>query len=196
MTLDIIRVASLKIKFENLLNIIDNAINKSKPIQISNSAYNQKNNNIKFLKWLHKHKIIRLFSDKKIEPKKQSIKSRKRKIEISLQLKALGTSISEIAKRFNVKLNTAGSYLKIFGKNNKSYIKALEIVLSTKGISTSTNLTDFPFFPIRISVIKIKENVNMAEFNILNKIAENNKWIKYVTGQDLGTKDLSILFPE
>jgi len=131
MSIDVIQVSSLKIKFESLLDIIDNAIKKSKPIQIPKEVFNQKNNNIKLLKWLQRHKIIDILSlEKPIQVKKKSIRSRERKIEISLLLKALGVSNSDISKRFKVQRQTVQGYLKDIGKYNSTYLEILGAILN------------------------------------------------------------------
>lgn len=197
MTLDVIQVSSLKIKFESLLDIIDNAIKKSKPIQIPKEVFNQKNNNIKLLKWLQRHKIIDILSlEKPIQVKKKSIRSRERKIEISLLLKALGVSNSDISKRFKVQTQTVQGYFKNIGKYDNNYLKILNNLLSIIGVSKNTILNDFPNFPIRINIAMIRERISSTEFEHIERLSKENKLIKFVTGQRLGTRDLLILFPE
>ncbi len=191
-----IEISSLKIKFKDILNLVDNAIEQSKAIQIPKLVLSQRNNNIIFLKWLVKHKIIELISTEKIQPKKVSLRSRQRKIEISLQLKSLGCFVSEIAKRFNVKLVTAQSYLKSLGKYDKDYLEVLKITLAIKNITIYTSLNEFPLFPLRLNLERIRENLSLSNHKNLENIIENNKWLKFITGQNLGTYDLSILLPE
>ena len=192
----IIEIASLKIKFQKLLNIVDNAIRYSKPIQIHKTFLKQKNNNVEFLKWLHKHKIVELLFSEKSPIKTVSIKSRKKKLELSLQLKALGASIKDIAERFNVKTATAQGYLKNLGQYDRDYLNVLKLILSLKQVTILTSLTSLPEFPIRIKTKKIKENISASDFKNLGIIAKKSKWIQFVTGQNLGTSDLSILLPK
>jgi len=197
MSEEIIQVSSLRLKFESLLNLIDKAIEKSKPIQIPKTVYNQVNNNAKFLKWLQKHKIIELLTlEKPVTVKKKSIGSRERKKEISLLLKALRIPNSDIAKRFKVKAQTVQGYFKDIGKYNSTYLEILGAILNIEGVSKNANLTDFPSFPIRIKLTTVKEKLTSETLLSIYDLAKKNTLIRYVTGQKLGTKDLSILFPE
>lgn len=196
MSKDVIKVSSLKIKFDSLLDLIDNAIKKSRPIQIPRTVINQVNNNTKFLKWLQRHKIVELLTlERPLTIKKKSISSRKRKKEISLLLKALRITNSDIAKRFKVKVQTVQSYFKDIGKYNSIYLEILGDILKIVGVSKNTNLTDFPSFPIRIKLTTVKEKLPSETLEKIINLTQKNKLIRYVTGQKLGTKDLSILFP-
>ena len=42
----------------------------------------------------------------------------------------------------------------------------------------------------------IRERISSTEFEHIERLSKENKLIKFVTGQRLGTRDLSILFPE
>ncbi len=191
-----IQLSSLKIKFEELLTLIDTSIEKSRPIQISENFLNQKNTNIKFLKWLHKHKIIELTYIKKPKTiKKRSIQSRERKIEISVQLKALGLTNTQIAQKFRVKSATVGGYFKAIKLGDNSYLNALKISLSILRIDSTIELNLFPIFPIRISYETIRKNLSQIELKNLETIVDMNPYIRKVTGRSLGTSDLSLELP-
>lgn len=187
---------SSRIKFGDLLDLVDRAINTGKSIQIKKSIISQNNNNMKFIKWLEKHRIISLNPIEIEVPKKLTIRSRDRKVEISLQYLALDLPLKEIAKKFNVKLATAQGYLKELGKITDDYMKILNLVLNMKNITLDTNINDFPPFPIRINMRFLKEKLPQNELKQVLLISDNNKYIKKITGQKLGTTDLSILLPK
>ncbi len=194
---NIIELDSSRIKFEDLLSLVDKAIDMGKDIQIRKSMVSQNNTTMKFLKWVEKLKIISLVPiEIKPPPKKISIKSRKRKIEISLQLFALDVPMKEISRKFNVKIPTTQSYFKDLDNYTEDYLNILKLVLKMKKINLETNLVDFPSFPIRINMRSLKEELPKDEFVQLISISEHNKYIKKITGQKLGTTDLSILLPE
>ncbi|TKJ18912.1 MAG: hypothetical protein CEE43_16975 [Promethearchaeota archaeon Loki_b32] len=187
---------SSRIKFGDLLTLVDEAINSGKSIQIKRNMISQDNNNMKFIRWLEKHRIISLTPIGVEAPKKILIKSRSRKVEISLQLKALNLPIKEIAREFNVKVATAQGYLKEFDSITEDYIKILKFILDLKGITLDTNITEFPSFPIRVSIGILKGKLPQNEFEQVVSISEQNRYIKKITGQKLGTTDLSILLPK
>lgn len=187
---------SSRIKFGDLLDLVDKAINSGKSIQIKKSIITQDNNNMKFIKWLEKHRIISLIPVEIEAPKKISIKSRKRKVEISLQYLALDLPMKEIAKKFNVKLATAQGYLRELDTFTDDYMKILNLVLKMKDITLDTNINEFPSFPIRINMRYLKEELPQNELEQLILISDQNRYIKKITGQKLGTTDLSILLPE
>lgn len=190
-----LELISGRIKFQELLKLVDLAIKKNEPIQITKSLLNQKNNNILFLKWLQKNKIINLLITEKPQTKRHSLNSRQRKIEISLQLKALGIKIASIAKHFKVKNQTVQGYFRALRDYDKKYLNALNLILSLKKITENTQLSEFPIFPVRMSMEEIKKNVSAPDIKVLEEIMKESKWIKIVTGKNIGTSDISILFP-
>ena len=191
-----LEIHSSRIRFAELLNLVDKALDTGKDIKIKRSLLSQNNNTIQFLKWLEKHKIISLIPIGVEAPKKISIKSRKRKVEISLQLLALDIPIKEIAKSFNVKVATAQGYLKELGTYNKDYLEILKLVLKMKNIVPDSELSSFPSFPIRTNITALKEELSQDQYgNLIIKVKEM-KYIKSVTCQKLVTTDLSILLPE
>ena len=191
-----IDLSTLKIRFEELLTLIDVSIKESRSIQISKDFLNQKNTNIKFLKWLSKHKIIELIY---VEPprssKKKSIRSRERKIEISLQLRASGISNAQIANKFQVKTATVDGYFKGLKLGDESYLKWLKITLSLLHINSNMKITEFPRFPIRISYDTIRKELTQNDLKDLETITKRNPYIRKVTGRSLGTTDLSVELP-
>ncbi len=191
-----LEINSSRIKFGDLLNLVDKAIDTGKSIQIRKSLMLQSNSTIRFLKWIEKHKIISLIPIGTEAPKKISIKSRKRKIEISIQLLALDVSIVEIAERFNVKVPTAQGYFKELGTYTDYYRKVLGLVLRMKKFTPDSDISSFPSFPIRITLSILKERLSQNEYDHMVTIGKQNRYIKIVTGQKLGTSDLSILLPE
>ncbi|MFW9969460.1 MAG: hypothetical protein ACFFDF_04610 [Candidatus Odinarchaeota archaeon] len=193
--MDIIEIKSSRIKFEDLLLLIDKAINSGEGIHIKRSMLGQHNTTITFLKWAEKHKIVSLIPIEIQTPKTKSVRSRMRKIEISLQLLALDLSLNGIAKKFNVRLNTAQGYLKNANLISDQYLQVLRTILKLKGINLNTKLHDYPSFPIMIPMKDLKENLKQNEYDELQKIVDDNKYIKKVTGQKLGTINLSVLLP-
>lgn len=191
-----VKIVSLRIKFIDILNLIDGAIKEGKKIEISNNALRGKSNVSVFLKWLQKHKIIDIAISVDKTQKKVPIRSRNRKIQIALQLIALGSTLRDISEKFKVKVTTVQGYLKELAKFNDKYLKILNFVLNIKDITLNTSLEEFPIFPIRISFNKLKLNLNPLEFNELKLELERNKWIKLITGQNLGTQDISIILPK
>lgn len=191
-----LEIHSSRIRFAELLNLVDKALDTGKDIKIKRSLLSQNNNTIQFLKWLEKHKIISLIPIGVETPKKISIKSRKRKVEISLQLLALDIPIKEIAKSFNVKVATAQGYLNELGTYNKDYLEILRLVLKMKNIVPDSELSSFPLFPIRTNITALKEELSQNQYGKLIIKVKEMKYIKSVTGQKLGTTDLSILLPE
>lgn len=191
-----LEIHSSRIRFTELLNLVDKALDTGKDIKIKRSLLSQNNNTIQFLKWLEKHKIISLIPIGVEAPKKISIKSRKRKVEISLQLLALDIPIKEIAKSFNVKVATAQGYLNELGTYNKDYLEILRLVLKMKNIVPDSELSSFPLFPIRTNITALKEELSQNQYGKLIIKVKEMKYIKIVTGQKLGTTDLSILLPE
>jgi len=191
-----IKISSLKIKFKDILDLVDEAIEERKKIEIPNETLKQKNNAILLLKWLQKHKIIDLKPVIARADKKLSIKSRYIKIQIALQLKILGSSMNEIAKIFRVKLTTAKGYLKELADFDQRYSQILKLVLDIKGLTKNSHLNEFPIFPIRLTIKKIRDSLKSTEFDKLKAYINANKYIKIITGKDLGTQDLSILFPK
>lgn len=191
-----LEIHSSRIRFTELLNLVDKALDTGKDIKIKRSLLSQNNNTIQFLKWLEKHKIISLIPIGVEAPKKISIKSRKRKVEISLQLLALDIPIKEIAKSFNVKVATAQGYLNELGTYNKDYLEILRLVLKMKNIVPDSELSSFPLFPIRTNITALKEELSQNQYGKLIIKVKEMKYIKSVTGQKLGTTDLSILLPE
>ncbi len=196
MITETIKISSLKVKFKELLDIIDNAIEERKKIEIPNETLKQKNNIVLLIKWLQKHKIIDLITFEKKISRGVSIRSRSRKIEIALQLKALGTSLLDIAKIFKVKLTTVQGYLRETGKYDKDYLEVLKEILNVKGISINTSLIEFPIFPIREPLKNIKKRISSSDSHKLENIIKNNLLIKLITGLNLGTYDLSLQFPK
>lgn len=192
-----IKIFSSKIKFEDLLRLVDRAINTGKAIQIKKSMLSQNNNTMRFIKWVESHKIISIVPIE-IEPlrKMVSIRSRKRKVEISLQMTALGVSIEEISKKFKVKINTVQSYFKELDSFSKDYLFSLSLLLRIKAVNSETNLTDFPSFPIRINLKYLRDKLPKDKFDQLISISEHNKFVKKITGQKLGTTDISFFLPE
>ncbi len=146
--------------------------------------------------WLEKHKIISVVPIEIITPKRISIRSRKRKIEISLQLLALELPMKEVAKKFNVKLATAQGYLKELATFSDQYLHALRIALNFKKVTSDTRLDEFPSYPIRINMNDLKVGLSQKEYEQLMTVVAKNRYIKNVTGQKLGTTDLSFLLPE
>ena len=191
-----IELFSSRIKFEDLLSLVDKAINTGKDIQVTKSMVSQNNTTMRFLKWLEKHKIISVVPIEIITPKRISIRSRKRKVEISLQLLALKLPMKEVAKKFNVKLATAQGYLKELAPFSDQYLHALRIALNFKKVTLDTRLEEFPSYPIRIHMNDLKEGLSQKEYEQLMKIVVQNRYIKTITGQKLGTTDLSFLLPE
>jgi len=191
-----LEIHSSRIKFVELLNLIDEALDTGKDIQIKRSLLLQNNNTIQFLKWLERHKIISLIPIGVEAPKKISIKSRRKKVEISLQLLALDIPIKEIAKRFNVKVATAQGYLNELGTYNKDYLVILRLILKVKNIVPDSELSSFPSFPIRTSTTTLKEELSQDQYGKMIKKVKDMKYIKSITGQKLGTTDLSILLPK
>jgi len=192
-----IELDSSRIKFEDLLSLVDRAIDTGKDIQIRKSMVSQNNTTMRFLKWVEKHKIVSLVPiEIELPPKRISIRSRKRKIEISLQLVALDVPMKEISRKFNVKIATAQSYFEGLDNYSEDYLNTLKLVLNVKKINSETNIADFPSFPVRINLRFLKEELPKNEFEQLLSISEHNKHIKKITGQKLGTTDLSILLPE
>ncbi len=192
-----IELSSSKIKFEDLLSLVDKAIDTGIDIQIRRRIFSQNNTTMKFLKWVEKHKIISLFPiEIEAPPKRVSIRSRKRKIEIALQLVSLNVHMKEISRIFNVKIATAQSYFKDLENYTVDYLHILRLVLKMKEINSETNIADFPSFPIRINIKSLREELPKDEFEQLISISEHNKYLKRITGQKLGTTDLSILLPE
>ena len=191
-----VEVPSLKVKFAHVLTLVDKAIELSLPLLIKKSWLSQTNTKITFLKWLHKHKIIELRTTEVPITKKVSIRSRSRKIEIALQLKALNNTIADIAKKFNVKSSTAQGYLKSLDRYDKTYLDILKIVLELMHISKDTPLQNFPVFPIRTQANKLKKHVGSSDYKRLEVIIKSNFWMKFTAGQNLGTFDLAILLPE
>lgn len=191
-----LKIHSSRIRFVEILNLIDKAIDTGKVIQIKRSLLSQNNNTIQFLKWLEKHKIISLIPIGVEAPKKISIKSRKRKVEISLQLLALGIPIKEIAKKFNVKIATAQGYLNELGTYNKIYLEILRLVLKMKNLVPDSELSSFPSFPIRTNTTTLKEELSQNQYGKLIIRVKEMKYIKSITGRKLGTTDLSILLPK
>ena len=191
-----IELNSSRIKFENLLNLVDKAIDTGNEIQIPKNLISQHNNTMKFLKWLEKHKIISITSIEKELPKKIPIRSRARKIEVSFQLYTLNVPMNDIAKRFGVKLNTAKGYLKDLDNYTDYYLKLLSIVLNIKEISPETDIPNFPSFPIRVGLKALKEELTQYEYDQLIENLMEDKYIKKITGQALGTFDLSFFLPK
>ncbi|MBA7545849.1 hypothetical protein ES705_38227 [subsurface metagenome] len=194
--MDKIKISSSRIKFEELLSLIDKAINSGRAIHIKKSLMSQSNNAIKFLRWLEKHKIISLIPIEIKIPKKISIRSRSRKIEIALQFHALELPMKEIAKKFNVKLSTAQGYLDELASITDHYFEALNLFLKLKNINLNTDLNEFPQFPIRINIKELENRLIQSEYDQFMNLLEINRYIKKVTGQKLGTIDLSILLPK
>lgn len=191
-----IKISSLKIKFKEILDLVDDAIEERKKIEIPNETLKQKNNVVLLLKWLQKHKIIELNPVIVRKHKKLSIKSRHMKIQIALQLKILGSSMNEIAKIFGVKVTTAKGYLKELAEFDQKYSQILKLVLDIKGLTKNSPLNEFPIFPIRLNIEKIKGSLKSRECDKFKDYINANKWIKIITGKDLGTQDLSILLPK
>ena len=196
MSLDSIEITSLQMKFQDLLTLIDNAINSGKSIRIYKSVLNQRNNNAKFILWVRKLNLIQLDIIERAFKRIDKITSRARKIEITLQLKALENSVSDIAKRFKVKTSTVQGYFKTLNKYNSDYLNVLALVLKLKGISNDTKLVDFPKFPIRQSINKTKSAISSSDFKNVEEVIKNNIWIKTVVGKNLGTSDISIKLPK
>ena len=184
---EVIKISSIKISFKDLLGKIDRAIEERKDIEIPNEFLKKKNNLIILLQWLQKHKIVNINPMIKKEPTKFSIKSRYVKIQIALQLKILGNSIEEIAKKFGVKKVTVEGYLKEISYFNREYAQILKQALEINGLTKDSPLSQFHLFPIRMEVNSI---INLKESEI------NNKWIKLITGKNLGSQELSILLPK
>jgi len=193
---DNIEISSSRIKFEQLLSLVDKAINSGRVIQIKKSLMSQSNNTIKFLRWLETHKIISLIPIEITIPRKISIRSRSRKIEIALQFHALELPIKEIAKKFNVKLSTAQGYFDELASITDHYLEALNLFLKLKKITLNTDLNKFPQFPIRINIKELENELKQSKYDQLMNLVEKNRYIKKVTGQKLGTIDLSILLPK
>ena len=191
-----VEVPSLKVKFTQVLTLVDKAIKLGLPLQIRQSWLSQTNTKITFLKWLHKHEIIELRTIEEPIKKKVSVRSRSRKIEIALQLKALNSTIADIAKKFNVKSSTAKGYLKSLGKYDKTYLDILKMVLELRHINKDTPLQNFPVFPIRTQANQLKEHVGSSDYKRLEVITKSSIWMKFTAGQNLGTFDLAILLPE
>jgi len=191
-----IKISSLKIKFKDILDLVDDAIEDRKKIEIPNEILKQNNNIIVLLKWLQKHKIIDLNPVMVRQSKNLSIKSRHLKIQIALQLKVLGSSMNEIANIFGVKSTTAEGYLKESSKFDQNYSQILKLVLEMKGLTKKSPVNEFPIFPIRLNIEKIKDSLKSTEYDKFNADIKGCKWIKIITGKDLGTQDLSILYPK
>jgi hypothetical protein len=191
-----IKISSLKIKFKEILDLVDKAIEERKKIEIPNKILKQNNNVILLFKWLQKHKIIDLNLVVTQENKKLIIKSRYIKIQIALQLKILESSMNEIAQIFGVKSTTAEGYLKEIANFNQEYSQILKLVLDIKELTKKSPLNEFPIFPIRLNIEIIKDSLKSSEYDKFKDDIKANKWIKIITGKDLGTQDLSILFPK
>lgn len=192
----VIRISSLKIKFKEILDIVDEAIENRKIIEIPNEILKQKSNLSLFLKWLKKHKIIDLNPVIVIVNKKSTIRSRLIKIQIALQLMILGSSINEIAKIFGVKSTTVKGYLSEFADYDQCFSQILKNALEIKGFTKNSPLNEFPIFPIRLNIEKIKGHLKSTEYDKFESHIKSSRWIKIITGKDLGTQDLSILFPK
>ena len=156
---DWIEVKNLRIPLDNLLEIVAKAIKEHCGIKMSENFKLQKNNNIKLLRWLVDQNVIEIDYVSSVKGSKStstSINSRQRKIEICVQLHALGVKFPEIAQKFGVKENTARGYLKNLAKLNSQFLQILREVLLLKNISTDIPLQNFPNFPIYISSHKLK----------------------------------------
>ena len=128
--------------------------------------------------------------------KKISIRSRKRKIEISFQLYVLNVPIKDIAKRFGVTVNTTKGYLKGLNYYSDNYLNLLSIVLNLKRLTPETDFNKFPSFPISVTLQSLKEELTQYEYKQLGENLMEDKYIKKVTGQALGTFNLSFLLPK
>ena len=192
---NVIKITTLKKSFKEIVEIIDDAINQGRRIQIDKSLMKQNNNNALFLNWLQKHKLIDLIEIEKQKPLKVSISSRKRKIEIALQLKAIGIPVNEIAGILKVKKPTVEGYFKELGEVNNDYLKVLKIILSMKSITDVTSLKEFLQFPITIYLEQRSNQLGSIEYKDLKEYATQSKWIKFVTGQNLGSLNLLIQCP-
>lgn len=189
-------VESLKMPFQELLNLVDTVLKNDATIKISNKLINQKLNNGLFLKWLKKHNFITFNIEEKVRKrKKKSIRSRQRKIEVSLQLKALGFNISEISSLFKVSSKTVQGYLKALNQYDHDYLRVLELGLAINKITKTSSLDDFLEFPIRIEYKEFKNRVSSRDFSFIEDIIKKSKWLQVTAGQTLGTSNISILFP-
>ncbi|MFW9879288.1 MAG: hypothetical protein ACFFG0_39930 [Candidatus Thorarchaeota archaeon] len=191
-----IELNSSRIKFESILDLVDKAIDTGNQIHIPKNVISQKNNNMKLIRWLEKHKIISVSTIEKEIPKKISIRSRNRRIEISFQLYALNVPLNDIAKRFGVKLDTTKGYLKELNNYTNYYLKLLSIVLNIKKITPETDIANFPSFPIRLSLKILQEKLTLSEYEKLQENLMRDRNIKRITGQALGTFNLSLLLPK
>ena len=191
-----LEINSSRIKFEDLLSLVDKAINSGAGILIRKSMMSQNNTTMKFLKWLEKHRIISLLPTEIRPPKSISIRSRTRKVEVTLQFRALELPMKEIASKFSVKLATAQGYLKELVPVTDQYLQALKLILKLKNITLNTKLEDFPSFPIRIYIKDLEVLLTPSDYDKLMKVAEQDRYIRKVTSQKLGTSDLSILLPK
>ena len=68
-------------------------------------------------------------------------------------------------------------------------------MVELKNITSRSNLNEFPVFPVRINKRDLDSHLKKSNSKIISKYKEN-KWIKVVTGKELGTADISLLFPD
>ena len=189
---DWVELDTLRIPFDSLLNLITKAITEHNGFILPKRFKSQKNVNIKLLRWLVDQNVVEIkfrASEKERLPTTSSIKSRKRKIEISLQLHALGVNIYEIARKFGVKESTAKGYLKDLLDLNLDFLKILKKTLALKSISINSALQNYPDFPIYIEANKLQN------FDNIDGIVKQDKQLKYVSGRNLGSFNLEIQFP-
>lgn len=196
---DWIELKSLRISLDDLLNIVTKAIKEHYGIKLSERLKLQKNNNIKLLRWLVDQNVIEidyLSSEKGRKSTSTSIKNRQRKVEISVLLYALGAKFPEIAQKFGVKENTARGYLKDLTGLNPQFLQLLREVLYLKNISTDVPLQNYPNFPIYIGAHKLKESLRSRDSINLDEIVNQEKFLKLVSGRNLGSLDVEILLPK
>ena len=195
---DWIELKSLKISLDDLLKIVTKAIKEHYGIKLSERFKLQKNNNIKLLRWLVDQNVIEIeyiSSEKGRKSTPTSIKSRQRKIEICIQLHALGAKFPEIAQKFGVKENTARGYLKDLTGLKPQFLQILREILYLKNISTDGPLQNYPNFPIYISAHKLKESLRSRDSINLDEIVNQDKFLNLVSGRNLGSFDVEILLP-
>ena len=194
---DWIEVKNLRISLSDLLKIIDKVIQDRKGIKLPERFKTQKNNNITLLRWLAKQEVFELeyILDTK-SVKLPSTRSRRRKIEIALQLRILDQDFNHIGRLFNIKEATAKGYLKGFTGLNDMFGDILRIALDSRGIDIKTPLDEFLTFPIHVEYNKVKRDFEgKNNSNSLKKYIEDNKYLTLVTGRSLGSFDLVISLP-
>jgi len=194
---DWIELKNLKISLKDLLKIVDKVIQERKGIKLPERFKKQGNNNITLLRWLAKQEVFELeyiLDTKTVKP--STLRSRKRKIEIALQLRNLGQDFRYIGNLFNVKEATAKGYLKGISGLDGMFGDIMRFTLDSYGITLKTSLEEFLTFPIFIQYKKVEQEfAGKVNIDSLKKYIEDNKHLTLVTSKSLGSFDLVISVP-